>query len=361
MKIIHVITAFGLGGAEKLLLEIVNRQILKNDVYLIYFKGTDLLIPYLNKKICVKKIPLSVSTAKELRRYFKQIQPDVIHTHLGHADLIGIWSARNLKAKIFCTMHNIYIQKNIYDNFYFFVYRFLLNTIAPNTKVISISKSVEKHVLERLCLPESRSILIYNAISPGSIERSDNFDERKKVNNKITLLFVGRLSKQKSVHTLLKAIKILKDDGYQELLQVLVVGDGDLRFPLETLSKELQIDKMVSFEGQTANVEPYFLSADIFILPSVWEGFGIVILEAFKSKLAVIATNIEGPSELIENEVNGLLITPNNECELAEKIKLLVNNKSLRDRLAEKGFELFNEKYHIDNYMEELNKLYEKG
>jgi glycosyltransferase involved in cell wall biosynthesis len=361
MKIIHVITAFGLGGAEKLLLEIVNRQVLKNDVYLVYFKGTDLLLPYLNKQIYVKKIPLSVSTAGELRKYFKLIRPDVIHTHLGHADIIGIWSARNLKTKIFCTMHNIYIQKNIYDNFYFLIYRFLLNIIAPNTKVISISKSVEKHVLGRLCLPQSRSSMIYNAIPPNNIEESNKLYKRNNANYKTTLLFVGRLSKQKSVHILLKAIKILKDDGYQDLLNVLLVGDGDLRVPLEALSKELLIDDMVSFVGQTANVEPYFLCSDIFILPSIWEGFGIVILEAFKYKLAVIATNIEGPSELIENEVNGLLAVPNNECELAEKIKLLVNNKSLRDRLAEKGFELFNEKYHIDNYMEELNKLYEKG
>lgn len=258
-------------------------------------------------------------------------------------------------------MHNIYIQKNIYDNFYFLIYRFLLNIIAPNTKVISISKSVEKHVLGRLCLPQSRSSMIYNAIPPNNIEESNKLYKRNNANYKTTLLFVGRLSKQKSVHILLKAIKILKDDGYQDLLNVLLVGDGDLRVPLEALSKELLIDDMVSFVGQTANVEPYFLCSDIFILPSIWEGFGIVILEAFKYKLAVIATNIEGPSELIENEVNGLLAVPNNECELAEKIKLLVNNKSLRDRLAEKGFELFNEKYHIDNYMEELNKLYEKG
>ncbi|PKQ45749.1 glycosyltransferase [Confluentibacter flavum] len=361
MKIIHVITAFGLGGAEKLLLEIVNRQILKNDVHLVYFKGTDLLLPYLDNKICVKKIPLTISTTKELRKYFKNIKPDVIHTHLGHADIIGIWSARNLKTKIFCTMHNIYIQQNVYDNFYFIVYKFLFKIASPHTKVISISKSVEKHVLERLGLPKNRSFLIYNAIPPNIIKENNNPEKRKKANDKITLLFVGRLSKQKSVHTLLKAVKLLKEQGYQKSIRVLIVGDGDLRFSLESLSKELEIEEIVNFEGQTTNVEPYFSASDIFILPSIWEGFGIVILEAFKFKLAVIATDIEGPSELIENNVNGLLITPNDQNELAEKIKLLINNKFLRLHLGEKGFESFNKKYHINNYMEDLDGLYEKN
>ena len=164
MKIIHIITAFGIGGAEKLLLNVMNKQIENNEVFLIYFKNKNDLINQLDKRIKVYQVPFSFSMIKKMKLLFENINPDIIHTHLGHADLLGVWSARKSSAKIFCTMHNIYFKKSILDILFFKIYSFLFLRKVKKSHIISISKSVETHVLQKLKIPKERSHLLYNAI-----------------------------------------------------------------------------------------------------------------------------------------------------------------------------------------------------
>ncbi len=352
MKIMHVITAFGIGGAEKLLLTIINRQVKEHIVYLVYLKPINKLVDKLDKKVITKQLPLLITTTTKLATYFNEVKPDIIHTHLGHADILGLWSARKTKAKVFTTMHNIYFKKNFLDKIFFKIYTFLFLKIVKTSRVISISKSVEKHVLTRLKLPKERSYLLYNAIP-------FNTATIKKKETKITkLLFVGRLEKQKSLATLLKAIHHIKNKNLQEQIKLIIIGNGSLKQELEQQTKQLQLENVVTFKGEQKEVTPFYNEATIFVLPSIWEGFGIVILEAFRAKLAVIASNIEGPSELITHNQNGLLFEPKNHIELAERIQTLINNKKQREQLAQKGYETFTEKYHIDLYVKKLHKLY---
>lgn len=350
MKIIHIITAFGIGGAEILLLNVLNRQVKDHDVHLIYLKPIDSLISELNKQVIVKHIPFSILIVQELKKYYRQHQPDIIHTHLVHADLVGLYSARNIKTKLFCTIHNIYIKQNFVDVLIFGIYRFIL---LKKVNVISISKSVENHVIRRLKVSKERSFLLYNAI-PKTL-----MVVKKKEEKELILLFVGRLVKQKSVETLLKAIRIIKEKKLKIKIKLLIIGDGPLKEKLLNLIIDLGLENMVQFIGEEKNIQKYYVKADIFVLPSIWEGFGIVILEAFRAKLAVIASNIEGPAELIENEVNGLLFEPKNHVQLSEKMAQLINNNELRARIANNGYLSFSKKYDIDNYVEKLNELYE--
>ena len=352
MTIIHVITAFGIGGAEKLLLDIVNRQVRGHKVHLIYFKPINDLISKIDKRILIKRIPLSLLTIKKLSNYYKNENADIIHTHLGHADIIGFIAVKNSKAKVFCTMHNIYFKKNNLDELFFKIYRYLFLKRVPKSKVISISESVEKHVISTLKVPRSRSFLLYNAISPKNIKRSNG------KNSEIKLLFVGRLEKQKSLETLLHAVNYLKKQRNKFEFSITIVGDGSKKSQLQSLAKKLSINDSVLFKGKQENTDRLYGESDIFVLPSIWEGFGMVILEAFRAKLAVIASNIEGPAELINHNSNGLLFEPKNHVELAKKIKLLIDNPNLRRRLANKGYESFIEDYHIDGYIKNLEKLY---
>lgn len=352
MKIIHVITAFGIGGAEKLLLNIINKQIEKYQVFLIYFKDKDDLIKELNPKVIVSQIKLNKSINSNLKNAFKRIEPDIIHTHLGHADFFGLWASKSFKAKKFCTMHNIYFKKNYLDIIFFKIYRFLFNNYLKDCQVISISKSVKNHVEDKLKVNSTNSHLIYNAIPKKYLKKI-------KQSEQLNIVFVGRLEKQKSISTLLKSIYVIKKNKPDLFFNVEIIGDGTLRKELENLNYNLKIDDYVQFRGEQKKVDVFYSKADIFILPSIWEGFGIVILEAFRAKVAVIASNIEGPSELIKDNVNGLLFEPANEVELAEKLLLLINNAKKRKELAENGYNSFTEKYTIDSYVNSLNNLYE--
>ncbi len=351
MTIVYVITAFGIGGAEKLLLNVINKQVQEHTVHLIYLKDISDLIPFVNQDVKVKHVPLSLTTLLKLNTYFNQINPDIIHTHLGHADILGILASIKTKAKVFCTMHNIYFKNNSLDKLLFLIYFFIFRIKKVN--VISISKSVENHVIRRLKQPKERSFLLYNAIPS---KKTNNSKTNKNIDF-LHLLFVGRLVKQKGVATLLKAIAYLKT----KKIKLTIVGNGNLRNELERLTSQLNITNQVKFAGATENPEMYFDESDIFILPSVLEGFGIVILEAFRAKTAVIVSNIEGPSELVQHNKNGLLFQSQNEKELASQIKKLITNPKLRNKLAEEGYKTFTEKYHIDTYTTKLLKLYKNA
>jgi glycosyltransferase involved in cell wall biosynthesis len=354
MTIIHIITAFGIGGAEKLLLNTINEQVKTHHVHLIYLKPINELGHLLDKKVIVKNIPLSIVTVFRLNRYFKKARPDVIHTHLSHADILGTFAALPTKAKVFCTMHNIYFKKNWIDVLLFQMYRVLFR--LKKIYVISISKCVKSHVVSNLKQKKEHSFLLYNAIPPVKLQKIKRIDLKK-----IRLLFVGRLEKQKSIHTLLEALCVLKMKDDTSNFYLTIVGEGSLRKSLEQRTKELQIEELVEFVGSQKDPAPYFSSSDIFALPSIWEGFGIVILEAFRAKLPVVASNIEGPSELIQDNVNGLLFEKGNAVELSKKIGSLILDKNKRYFLGENGYKSFTEKYHIKNYVEELNRLYENA
>ena len=274
---------------------------------------------------------------------------------MGHADVFGLWSAKKTRAKVFCTMHNIYFNKNFLDNLIFKFYSFLFLKKVTKTQVISISKSVEMHVIKKLKLPGKRSHILVNAIPFKIIEKE------KSNQNQINLLFVGRLEPQKSVITLLDAIQLLKKEQLSKSFILNIVGDGSLKEELENKVDELEINELVKFEGKKTEVDSFYQKADIFILPSIWEGFGIVLLEAFRAKNATIATNIEGPAELINHNVNGLLFSPENHIELAKNIQLLVENENLRNQIAQKGFETFSKKYEINNYVKKLEGIYING
>jgi len=352
MKIVHLITAFGFGGAEKLLLNVINAQVQVHQVSLIYFKPIDDLTVDLNINVEARYIPLNIFTMQKLKKYFAEYKPDIIHTHLGHADILGQLSSKGSSAKRFCTMHNIYFSKNFLDNVIFKIYKYILN---DGTRVISISQSVEDHVINTLRVAKEKSFLLPNAIPGKAIIKL------KKANDKTRILFVGRLVKQKNVETLIKALSILNEKDPGKLIEVDIVGDGPLKKQLISLTKRLNLSHMIGFQGNKKNVDTYYQKADIFVLPSIWEGFGIVILEAFQAKVAVISSNIEGPSELINHGFNGLLFESGNYIELSKSIEELIKNVKKREALAENGYNTFKEEYHLDVYVKKLNALYESS
>ena len=248
-------------------------------------------------------------------------------------------------------MHNIYFKKNYIDLIFFKAYSILFLNFIKQGHVISISRSVESHVLKKLKIPSNRSHLLFNAIPERELKKTLKKEQ-------INILFIGRLEKQKSLNTLIRAIKNNIDKNLEKNISLNIVGDGSLRIDLEKLVIELELSTKINFLGEKKDVDQYYEKADIFILPSVWEGFGIVILEAFRAKTAVIASNIEGPAELIKNNYNGLLFEPKNVVELTDKIQFLINNKNERIEIAENGFKTFTSEYSIKNYVNLLHKLY---
>jgi glycosyltransferase involved in cell wall biosynthesis len=358
VKICHVITTLVFGGAEKLLADLVNIQCLTHEVHIIYLKHEPLLQSLLSESVKIHKVELDRQCASNLRKEFRLLNPDVIHTHLGHADLLGLWASRGLSVKRFCTMHNVWFKWSWKDYVIFAAYVFLFKTVARNCKVIAISKTVQDHIRRRLMVPEKNVKLLYNAVPDLKME-SDKTQLRKELGlpqNTFCILFVGRLELQKSVDTLILAAGELAKKV--EDFRVIIVGAGTLQNELQNLTEKNKLGAKVLFAGTTTTVQRYFSAADVFVLPSVFEGFGIVVIEAFRASLPVVATRIEGPRELIEDGSNGLLFEPRDFKTLASHLENLYRSGDLRSKLGKSGYESYLNKYDIRTYAQQIESLY---
>ncbi|MDO1445149.1 glycosyltransferase family 4 protein [Rhodocytophaga aerolata] len=346
------------GGAEKLLVNTSNILVKRHTIHIIYLKGEAKLQPLLDPQITLHKVNLGPSCITPLRTLLKSIKPDVIHTHLGHADLIGLFASRNLAAKLFCTMHNVWFKWNRIDYLIFYLYRILFRTVARHCKVTCVSRAIMHHVIHTLGVKKENVVLLPNAI-PDRIEEESKLQAREELKigkNDYVVLFIGRLRIQKSVDTLISSAIHLK--SYIPFLKILIVGEGHLREELELLSAKLDLEQIVEFRGVTLTPNKYLQASDVFVLPSVFEGLPTVILEAFRASIPVIASDIDGTNDLIEHTVNGLLFQAKDTQKLAEHIKCLYNDSSYAATIGKSGNKSFKNKYTIEKYVEQLEDNY---
>ncbi|MFH1564689.1 MAG: glycosyltransferase family 4 protein [bacterium] len=170
------------------------------------------------------------------------------------------------------------------------------------------------------------------------------------------LLFVGRLSEEKGVKYLLRAMpKIIEKNNK---LKLLIIGDGHLKTDLQKMTADLKISDNVLFLGKIPNNElpPYFATADIFIGPSEREGFGLVFVEALMSKTPVIASNLKSISDIINKET-GISINIKDTEKFSDAIIKLLSDEKLRRKFSEKGYEYAKNNFSLSEISKKYNQL----
>jgi glycosyltransferase involved in cell wall biosynthesis len=141
---------------------------------------------------------------------------------------------------------------------------------------------------------------------------------------------------------------------------LLIVGDGPLRKQLEMATRQLMMDQAVVFTGIRQDVFSLLQTSDIFVLPSQdREGLGVALIEAMAVGLPVIGTNLGGIPEVIEDGENGFLVSPRNPEQLAEALKKLVNDQTLRTGMGLRGRQMYEEKFTLPRMIRQIETLYD--
>src|SRR3989344_166641 len=187
---------------------------------------------------------------------------------------------------------------------------------------------------------------------------------RKKLNlaqSKTLVLFVGWLVERKGIQYLIDAIpEVIRK---HEEVEFIIIGEGNLQQTLMQKVKRENLQQYVKFLGKKsqAQVAEYMSAADIFVLPSLYEGMPNVVMEAFASGLPVIATDVCGTAELVLHKGNGLLIKPKNPREITQSLLTFLQNKQLMSRYAKAAQQTI-QKQHLtwDKCAEGHIKLYKK-
>jgi glycosyltransferase involved in cell wall biosynthesis len=278
----------------------------------------------------------------------KEIDPDIIHIQDISAAIPGLLSKIFLKKPyvIWGQGSDVYFPARFT--------KFISKTVLHNSSTVIALNENMKREMNRICKKDDIIIL------PNGIEL-ENFKDiypREQQNIiKKTIIFVGGLKPIKGIDYLIKAMKIITEKSPDTNL--LIVGDGTERKKLETLVRELNLQNSISFAGKVTNeqIPKYMAQADVFVLPSLSEGFGIVVVEAMASGLPIVTTNVRGLPELVKNGENGFIAKPKDPKDLAEKIMLILENKDLRETIAKTNIIKARE-YTWDHIVDELITVY---
>ncbi len=225
-------------------------------------------------------------------------------------------------------------------------------------KIIVPSYFLKRILIDCYNVNPDKIKVIYNSVDLKDFDGAKNEESQTLGECVVT---VGRLIQHKKIEGIIKAIEKLADEFPD--INLLIVGEGPEKTNLEKFSQEIGINSRVKFYGRTTREETIKLiqESDIFVLNSVYEGLPHVVIEAMACQTPVITTNIRGTDEVVKDGKTGLMVTPNNDDELKEKLALLLKNKKLRKRLAKNAYKNVKQKFTWDKNLslmeEELERM----
>ena len=249
-----------------------------------------------------------------------------------------------------------------------FIRRFALSRLdrekyPPRLKfehVVCCSEFVRDRLLAESLIPSTATV-IYGGTDPQSFKNGAN-DRISKVDQKIRLLYFGRLIPDKGVHTAIEAVGLLAQSGRAQRIELTILGEGSPEYEnlLRQKASEMNVEDIVHFSGKVAreDIPATIQDYDVFLFTSIWpEPFGRTIVEAMMAGLPVIGSDVGGSREIFRDYDEGLLFKPGDAQGLAERINLLISDPERYRRLSELGRRLANERFstsEMTNRIEEF-------
>ncbi|MFB0546300.1 MAG: glycosyltransferase family 4 protein, partial [Anaerolineae bacterium] len=300
----------------------------------------------------------SLSKLHFLRDAFQlgnRLQQDVGYHLISVADpmgsgLVGYWLKRRYGLSLLITCHSDYYSSlawRLESPRYWLDYLLSIWLLQRSDRVWAVSQRVAQDVV-RLGVPPERvtvlpPIMRTHLFTPGD-DALDRYSRGRS-------LFVGRLIRAKSLPTLLRAVRLLVNNGYDPLLKL--VGAGPLRPQLMALTHRLGIESWVEFVGHKPQDElmALYQQSSLFVLPSVYEAFGRVIVEAGLCGLPIVGTRVGGIPELVIEGETGLLVPPRDPAALAKAIATLLDDPALAQRMGREAHRQFQEKWRYESLL----------
>ena len=360
-KIVYLITGSDTGGAEIVVKNLIFN--LNQDEFLPIFVSIRPL-GVIGREISEKFQTISLGAGKKFNPFFllhffillKKERPDILHCHLFHANLVGRIIGKMAGVKfIISTIHS--------DNFGNKL-RYLLLKITDflNDLTVVVSQKIKDDLTKKRIIPDKKIMVIYNGVkeAENTISSEDIYKIKKDLsieNNSPIILSIGRLHYVKGHIYLIRAVKILIDKNPN--LKLLIIGDGPERKNLENESVKLGLNNSILFLGEIRETVLYYKLADIFILPSINEGFGLSVVEAMSNKLLVIASSVGGIPEIIKDSVNGFLVEPGSPIKLAEVISDTISKDNLdKEKITENAYDNFKLNFSLEIMLNKYTLLY---
>lgn len=366
LRILHVITSLDVGGAQHHLLSLVTGLRRRGyEADLAFFKNPSLLPRFADTGARV--YPLSARGIRaallvpRLAAILSRGRYDVVHTHLLKADACGAIAGALARTPLrIASKHN---DERILRNPVVSVMHSLVSRL--NHRVVVLSDYVGEYVASRGGVDGARITRVYYGLPTTSVAREeDGWRLRSEFGvppDAPLAVTVGRLAEQKGLTYLLEAMRLVG----QKLpgARLLVVGDSQdgrdrYKQDLLKLADTLGLRQSVRFTGVRDDVPAIMQAADLFVMASLWEGFGLVFLEAMAAARPVIATRVSAVPEVVDHNVSGLLVPPRDPRALAEAMLVLLSDPNLARRMGQAGLARLRSRFTEERMIDEIENLY---
>ncbi len=381
-KILFIVTQSEFGGAQRFIFELVSR-LNKEKYELLVAAGQG------DNELFVKLQVLNIKTIqlKHLKR-----NPNPLKALFSMSEILNLLKKEKPDTLFLCSTTagilgsiagSIYKLFKTHDSKFKIIYRiggwafhdprnWLLNqligelekiTAGFKDKIIVNSEFDYQTAIKKRICSSDKIVKIHNGIDSNNLHFFPKDEARKRLfqygnltiesfNHSIIIGAIANFYRTKGINHLIKAMNLL-GTKYEALdVKCIVIGDGNQRPELEKLIKEHGLENKVFLVGRIPNAYRYLKAFDVFVLPSLKEGFPWIILETMSAEVPIIATKVGALPEIIKNYENGILIEPKNNMELAEKINELIINHKLIHKLK------INAKQNLNNFSS--NKMVEK-
>ncbi|MCH7584925.1 MAG: glycosyltransferase family 4 protein [Acidobacteria bacterium] len=369
IKVLFLIDSLGPGGAERLMVDLLPRlrEIgVDSEVVAIQERHGNPVADDL-RKVGVSVSTIGIERLRErgaLARVMAAVQdtsPDVIHTQLEVADILGSIAGFRLDIPTIATIHTLdHPRPWSREAARFRVMAWTLR--RRSQRVIAVSESARSHVLRKVGLRKRHTITIHNGINLTPFLETDHAtrhrarEELDIAPNAQVVATVAVLRKPKGIDDMLEALPALLNN--HPLLRYLIVGDGPHRTALQAKAAALGIHESVHFAGESADVAEMLAAADIFVLPSSTEALPTVLIQAMAVGLPVVATAVGGIPELVEHGTTGILVPLGNPLRLSEAIDRLLGSPRQRYAMGLTGRRSAKDRFSIERQASRLADEY---
>lgn len=363
-EVVHIISGLWVGGAEKALVKLLhhwNTDVFRHAV-IAFAEGElkqDFLKLGIDPIILKQKRWYDLKFLSRLLMIIKGLKPDIVHCrNTPHVVIYGGIAAKIIGLPFVVSIHGHpdFLDGNS------FVKKLWYMVQKWSDKIITVSNSIKDVLIREGRVRPDKITVIHNGIGSIDIQCDPPIMKQKirqelGIDNSDQIIgCVGTLRSVKGHKYLIQAMPLILEKFPHSYL--VLVGNGPLRDELEELAEKIGVKKKIIFLGYRTDILELMHVFDVFVLPSLSEGLSNVLLEAMITSKPVIATNVGGNPEVIEDGKTGLLVPPKDPQKIAEAVLSLLSDEDKRIRMGEAGLRRVKEKFSISKTVQEYKKVY---
>jgi glycosyltransferase involved in cell wall biosynthesis len=304
-------------------------------------------IPFLVRR------PLDPVHLRDLVRNLRREKVDVIHSHEFHMAVYGAAASRILRRRHVITMHGNQTMTDVLRRRLALRWAFWVSDAT-----VAVSEDTRRHLIDTISLPPHRILTIPNGVPAPIGDPSGPRKEFHLSDDDVVMIAAGSLVPRKGHVVLLRALVKARAEGCSVPWKLIIAGEGEERGNLESFIAENELTGRVHLPGHRSDLKDLMAASHILVMPSLWEGLPLAMLEGMHAGNAIVASRTSGIPEAVTEGVEGLLPAPGSVDELATALRKLLEDRGLLRHMGSAARDRARSRFSMERMMDDYEALY---